>query len=239
MTERENAEKHYHWSHLAENLLPFYFKYTLLLFQTQKSVWNSAVKRSRPKVKLLSKRKERTQGQCSPSFFVKAEKAEAEKISLEKWQCLCTWQVDFLCCHKSGSVRACHFPRSGFQRLCSSSISRLEPVSLSLPLTVHYLNKQAGRGGGDWLLLIRPRRLYLLCFSIINALLDSPSTFSFPLTATSNSLSPPRRRSRTLERALETLQWRTIIPSTRRRGVKAGRSDRQGGAAAGGDPCTL
>lgn len=49
----------------------------------------------------------------------------------------------------------------------------------------------------------------------------------------------PRRRSRTLERALETLQWRTIIPSTRRRGVKAGRSDRQGGAGSGRRPLHL
>jgi len=43
-------------------------------------------KRSRPKVKLPSKREECTRGQCPQSFFVKAEKAEAEKIFPEKWQ---------------------------------------------------------------------------------------------------------------------------------------------------------
>lgn len=72
-------------------------------------------------------------------------------------------------------VRACHFSRGGFRRLCSSSISRLEP-RLSPP--VHYLNKQEKRRG----------RLAAACttvslpsspsFSIINALLSSPSLLS-------------------------------------------------------------
>jgi len=105
---------------------------------------------------------------------------------------------------------------------------------------VHYLNKQAGHGGEDWLLLIR--RLYLLCFSIINALLDSPSPLSHFLSLPHPTLFlslARRRRSCTLERVLETLQWRTIIPSTRRRGVKAGRSDRQGGVGSGRRPLHL
>lgn len=59
------------------NIRFFYFE--------QKTVWKKTVKRSKPKVKLPSKRKEHAQGQCPPSFL-KAEKAEAEKISPEKWQ---------------------------------------------------------------------------------------------------------------------------------------------------------
>lgn len=57
-------------------------------------------------------------------------------------------------------VRACHFSRGGFQRLCSSSISRLEP---SLPPSVHYLNKQEARRGR---LAALQNRLSLLVFSL-------------------------------------------------------------------------
>jgi hypothetical protein len=93
---------------------------------------------------------------------------------------------------RAARARARHFPRSGFRGLCSSSISRArEPARPRLP-PMHYLNKQAGTARGRL-----PRRLYtvsrLLSFSIINALLGSPSVFSFPLwpPALPTSLPPP------------------------------------------------
>lgn len=126
----------------------------------------------------------------------------------------CTWQVDFLRCHESGSVRACHFPRSGFRRLCSSSISRLE----LLPPAVHYLNKQAGRRGrlAAACTPSLPPSLFLYNKCVSRLSLHLPRFLSLPYPTLflffASSLAVALARSRA--RALETLQWRTIIPST-------------------------